>query len=289
MKLYTFLINKDAREGRLLPYARRMLPDVPEYAIREAFEKRDVKLNGVRVGKDAVVVPGAEVKVYARETAARKLVRILYQDADVLVVIKPTGISCEKDAKGGKTITELVKDELLRSDPNAKEPLLCHRLDNQTDGLLLLAKNQDAYRELTLAFKQRQIHKEYTCIVKGTPAEEHCIWRAYLQKDARNARVSIIHKPRGEAVSVITEYTVLTRGASSRLKVKLHTGRTHQIRAHMAAMGYPLLGDDQYGDRVFNKQMKARRLMLTATALSFDLEGRLSYLNEMKFTYQPRF
>lgn len=98
MKLYTFTISEGQREGKLLSYAKRMLPQVPEFALREAFQKRDVKVNGQRVGMGAPVVPGAEVRIFARET--EKKIPVLYEDARVLVVVKPAGISCEKDAVG---------------------------------------------------------------------------------------------------------------------------------------------------------------------------------------------
>ena len=289
MKLYTFFVPADAQAGRLLGYVRRMLPELPEFAVREAFEKRDVKVNGTRVGRDARIVPGAEIKVYAREIAARPLIKTLYLDENVMVVVKPAGVSCERDAKGGKTITGLALEALLASEPGALEPVLCHRLDNQTDGLFLLARNAAAQEALETAFRKRQVHKEYTCVVRGTPTPAHCVLRAYLRKDAQHARVRILpHEERG-AQTIVTEYTVLEAGECARLAVTLHTGRTHQIRAHMAFIGHPLLGDDQYGDRAFNKAHRAKRLMLSATGLSFALEGKLNYLNQKTFTVQPEF
>ena len=271
--------------GRLLPLARRMLPEAPEYVIREAFRKRDVKQNGSRVGMDAEALPGAEVKLYAREFVERNPVQLVYADENVAVIVKPCGVSCERDVKGGKTVAELAQALL----GDEKEPLLCHRLDNPTDGLMLLCRNENAQTEMIRAFRERRVHKTYTCIVKGAPSPEAATLEAWLQKDAANARVRVMSRELTGALPIVTEYRVLERGECARLSVSLHTGRTHQIRAHMAFIGHPLLGDDLYGDRDFNRAHKAKRLMLTATELRFTLDGALKYLNEKTFAYTPVF
>lgn len=290
MKLYTFTIPEKAPEGRLFAYARRMLPEAPEYALREAFQKRDVKLNGKRVDLSAAILPGAEVRIYARETRPPKpLIAVMYQDENVLVVVKPAGVSCEPDAKGGKTLTQLVHEQLLEGNATACEPLLCHRLDNPTQGLMLLARTPQAQESLQNAFRERQIHKEYTCVVRGTPTPPHAVLEAYLQKDALQARVRVTAHAAPGAKRIVTEYTVMQPGECARLLIWLHTGHTHQIRAHLASIGHPLLGDDLYGDRALNKRLKARRLMLCATGLSFSLEGSLAYLNEHTFGCEPSF
>lgn len=281
------MIAPNAEKIRLLTLAKRMLPEVPEYALREAFLKRDVKVNGQRVGLDASVVPGAEVRIYTRDLEPRQmLVQIIHEDENVLIVFKPAGISCEPDAKGGRTLTQLVhaqKPEL------PCEPLLCHRLDNPTEGLIVLAKTEGVQQALQDAFRNHQVHKEYTCVVLGTPSPVHAVLEHYLIKDARRAKVRVMPHESRDAKRIITEYSVVQKGECARLNIRLHTGRTHQIRAHMAFIGHPLLGDDQYGDRDANKHYKARRLMLCSTRLSFELEGRLSYLNGMDFKCQPTF
>ena len=284
MKLYTFQIPHNARPGRLLPLAGRMLPEVPEYLLREAFRKRDGKINGQRAGMDAEIIPGAQISIYTREVEQKRIdIPVIYEDENVLVVHKPSGVSCEPDSKGGKTLTQLLQT------PDRQEPLLCHRLDNPTEGLVLLAKSENIQQLLQDAFRQHQIHKTYTCLVRGTPSHAHAVLRHYLLKDAKKARVRVVGHDVPGAKEIITEYTVTQTGECSRLSVRLHTGRTHQIRAHMAFMGYPLLGDDQYGDREFNKQHKTRKLMLCASELRFTLEGQLQYLNKLVFTCKPSF
>ncbi len=287
MKLHQFTISPSAEKTRLLTLAKRMLPDVPEYMIREAFQKRDVKVNGQRVGMDAMIIPGAEVKIYTRDAEAKTVrIDVVYEDENVLVVFKPAGISCEPDAKGGKTLPEL----LLAQRPElCSEPLLCHRLDNPTEGLIVLAKTQEVQSALQNAFRNRQVHKEYTCIVLGQPEPEYAILEHYLIKDAKRAKVRVTPHCTADTKPIVTEYQVIRKGECSRLRIRLHTGRTHQIRAHMAFVGHPLLGDDQYGDREANKYFKARRLMLCSTRLSFEVDGSLAYLNKKSFHCQPTF
>lgn len=289
VNLYTFIVPADVSPTRLLPLVKRMLPELPEYAIRETFEKRDVKMDGVRAGKDDTAKAGARVQLYTRYAGNAKEVPILYEDEYLVIVRKPIGVSCEADARGGKTIAELSFEALRKKNPSAKPPLPCHRLDNQTDGLLLLAKDENTQSELMAAFKHRQIHKVYCCLVQGAPKESHGLLTAYLIKDAALGRVTVVPEKRRGAARILTEYEVMERGGVSRLRVTLHTGRTHQIRAQMAAIGHPLLGDDVYGNRAFNREHRAKRLMLCATELSFSLTGSLQYMNGKSFSIEPLF
>ncbi len=289
MNRYAFVAPSDLGHTRLLPLIKRMLPELPEYAIREAFEKRDVKVDGVRAPKDAQVPPGAEICLFTPYGGIAVSIPVLFEDENVMVVRKPPGVSCEADQKGGKTIVDLAWALLRDKDTEGVPPLLCHRLDNPTEGILVLAKSETVQRELQEGFRQRRIHKGYTCLVKGTPSPSEATLTAYLLKDAERGRVQVLPRPERGALTIVTEYRVLEKGEVSRLRVVLHTGRTHQIRAQMAAIGHPLLGDDAYGDRDFNKAHKAKRLMLCATELSFSLTGPLAYLNEKIFQIEPMF
>ena len=289
MKLYTFKIPENQQPGRLYPLLRRMLPQLPDHAVRQAFDKRDVKMDGQRVSRDAQLIPGAEVKLYTAFEETAPTLPIVYLDEHIMVVHKPAGISCQADDKGGQTINQLAHQALLQKEPGAACPVVCHRLDNQTEGLLLLARTEEAQLAMEEGFYHHKIRKRYTCIVKGTPEPHERTLRAWLRKDAAKARVQVLGHDAPGALPIITEYRVAEAGECARLVVTLHTGRTHQIRAQMAAIGHPLLGDDQYGDRAFNKLHKTRRLMLCATELRFSLEGRWAYLNQLKLTVKPSF
>lgn len=285
MKLYTFFIPENTAQGRLLPLVRRMLPQLDPRDIAEAFRRRDVKQNGKRMDRQAMLIPGAEVKIYLPDSAGADLsVFVEYEDENLLVVRKPAGISCQKDDKGGLPFPTVVKNSLEL----AKEPLLCHRLDNPTEGLILLAKTEKAQMAMEEGFFHRRIHKRYLCTVKGKMERETAVLKHYLLKDSQKARVRILPSPQPGALTVITEYRVLrTDGEKSLLEITLHTGRTHQIRAHLSYLGHPLLGDDKYGDREWNRSMKCRRLWLFSVGLQFDLEGEWGYLNDHPLQYAP--
>ena len=287
MILKQFAVPEALDGAKLSVVVRRMLPLVADGCIREAFVRRDVKADGTRTPPDALMHTGAQIAVYLSEGCETAAPEILYEDEWLLVVNKPAGISCEADEKGGLTIGELLQSAY--PERFTVPPMPCHRLDNPTDGLLLLAKDEPTLQLMEQAFRERRVHKRYQCLVKGTPVPAHAVLDAYLRKDAAHATVTVIDRPERGALSIRTEYKVLAAGEVSRLSVMLHTGRTHQIRAHLASVGHPLLGDDKYGDRAFNRLHKAKRLMLTATELSFTLEGRLAYLNAKRFALEPMF
>ncbi len=287
MILYTWTVPDTLAPTRLYAFVRRMLPQEPEYRVREAFERRDVKLNGARATRDALALPGAEVRVYLPEGKRALAPEIVYEDDRLLVVSKPVGVSCEPDDKGGLTLPEWLGAAYPGRWTQALKP--CHRLDNQTDGLLLLAKDCDALEAMQMAFRDRSVHKRYTCLVKGAPKPAEGTLEAYLRKDARAARVTVLDHPAPGALPIRTGYQTLEGGEISRLKIDLYTGRTHQIRAQMAHIGHPLLGDDRYGDRALNRERGAKRLMLTATEMSFTLSGPYQYLNDIRLSVQPGF
>ena len=287
MKLLTFLVPENMAGEKAVSVTGRMLPQVPESFIRKAFENRDVKMNGIRIPRDALVEAGAEIRVYLSDECPVRSPEILYEDDNLLIVNKPAGVSCEPDEKGGITIGEWIF--FAFPDRYSTPPFPCHRLDNPTEGLLLMAKQPHALQAMELAFQSRQIHKTYQCLVKGTPKPERGLLRSYLSKDAEASHVTVYDRPVPGALTAETEYRVLEKGEVSRLEIKLHTGRTHQIRAQMAHIGHPILGDDKYGDRTFNREQRARKLMLTATGLSFALEGPFAYMNQKTFAITPKY
>jgi 23S rRNA pseudouridine955/2504/2580 synthase len=265
--------------------ARRMLPQISQGALREAFECRDVKMDGRRVKRDEPARGGAEIKIYLADESEIRSIEILYEDQNLMIVNKPVGVSCEADDKGGLTVGEWLRDAYAMDTP----PMPCHRLDNPTDGLLLLAKNTSALLAMETAFAKHKIHKKYVCLVRGQPSPPQAVLNAWLVKDAQAAQVKVLNQFAPGALSIITEYRVLEGGEISRLEITLHTGRTHQIRAQMAKIGHPILGDDKYGDRAFNRANHAKRLMLTATELRFELEGEYAYMNALAFHISPKF
>ena len=275
---------------RIADCVRAALPDLPESVIRRLFSARDVKLDGVRVSREQIVRAGQNLKVYVPDSVSTDpSLSIVYEDSDILLVNKRAGISVEADARGGITLTDLCADYVTRKNPDAFLPAACHRLDNRTCGLCLFAKNEQALEILQDVFRSRKLEKYYVCLVRGImkPPAANC--RAWLVKDARRAVVRITDHPEADAKPIETGYETIESGPVSRLRVHLVTGRTHQIRAHLAALGHPVLGDDLYGDREFNRREKARSLRLCAVSLKLDTDGRLPALDGKTFSIDPPF
>lgn len=283
------VIPEDLPSMRLDKYLLRTLPGLPAWAIREAFSRRDVKMDGQRVKADAQTVPGAKVLVYGIPDAGEFLLDVVYEDENILLVNKPAGISVQADTSGGATVESLALNHVRRNNANAMPPRACHRLDNQTSGLLLLAKSIRAEELMVRAFKERTMKKTYTCLVKGTPQEREATLNAFLLKDSKAAHVQVFDQAKKGALPITTGYRVLESGAVCRLEVDLITGRTHQIRAHLAYIGHPILGDDAYGDRGFNKEQGAKRLMLCATSITLSGGAELAYLDGQTFTIHMPF
>ena len=283
MACHEWMVPPAAEGQRIDACLRRFLPELSPQTVRVCFQRRDVKLDGRRVKPDARVAAGQLVQVYCMEERADP-VDVVYEDEDVLLVNKRAGVSVEPDDGAGPSLTELAHRHLLLRDPAAPPPRPCHRLDNQTCGLLLMAKTPGAEEILVRAFRERTMDKRYICLVRGMPKPPAATCRAYLLKDAQAARVTILDHPVPGARAIATAYETLEPGAVSRLRVHLLTGRTHQIRAHLAALGHPLLGDDVYGDRAFNRLHHARRLMLCAASLTLDTGGSLPRLDGKTFS-----
>lgn len=283
MNVYEAIVPENAPAQRLENYLSRAFPLLPPHVIRNALSKKDVKQNGARCTRDAMLQPGARVQLY---TAHEVSIPIVYEDEHILLLHKPAGISCDDDSRGGMTVLTVAE----KMAAGAYIPRLCHRLDNQTSGLLLLAKDDESEKILLEAFENHTLEKVYECLVRGQMRPEKATVKAYLVKDAARATVRVITHETPGALPIETRYETLTfDGTVSRLRVTLLTGRTHQIRAHMAFLSHPLLGDDKYGDRNFNKRMKTTALHLCAVKLTLHLSGSLSYLDGRTFSIPSPF
>ena len=293
MPLRESIVPAEAAGMRVIELVRKSLPDLPESTLRRIFASRDVKLDGVRVSRDTAVRAGQALKVYVPDAAdvpeEPVSLSVVYEDDDVLLVNKRSGISVESDARGGQTLTDLCAAYVLGKNQDAFPPAACHRLDNRTCGLCLFAKNPEALAILQDVFRARTLEKYYICLVRGIMKPPSAVCKAYLVKDARRAVVRVTDRPEEGARPIITGYDTLESGPVSRLRVHLVTGRTHQIRAHLAALGHPVLGDDLYGDRDFNRREKARSLKLCAVSLKLDTGGRLPRLDGRTFSVSPPF
>ncbi len=287
MALKTVEIPASADGMKAEAFIRRMLPNLTESALRKLFDKKDVKLDDKRIDRNSPLKAGQTLKLYIQ--TEEQTLDIVYEDDTVLLVNKRPGISVEPDKNGGITLTDLCAQHVRKENPDVFPPRACHRLDHRTCGLCLFAKTEEATEILQNVFKERTLRKEYTCLVRGMMKPPQATCKAWLLKDHEQAKVTILdHKAPG-AKEIITAYETLEAGPISRLKVHLITGRTHQIRAHLAALGHPVLGDDLYGDRDFNKANKARTLKLCATDLQLDTKGKIPGLDNREFHIDPPF
>ncbi len=280
-------VPPEAEGLRADAFLRLMLPDLPESVLRKVFAAKDVRMDGRRVGRQETVSAGSEVSAFLPGASAAESLTVVYEDEDVLLVSKRAGLCVEADGSG-VSLTSLCRQHTGAAE-NDPFPAPCHRLDNQTGGLCLFAKNERALNVLLEVFRNRTLEKRYVCLVRGIPKPPSAVCKAWLIKDARQGKVRITDHPESGARPVITGYETLEAGPVSRLSVDLITGRTHQIRAHLASLGHPILGDDLYGDRHFNHEQKVRSLRLYAVSLRLDTGGRLPALDGRLFSVDPPF
>ena len=283
MRVYQAAAPRAAEGMRLERYVTLALPLLPGHVVREAFQARDVKINGKRAGRDEAVREGDRVMVY---TAFDVSLPIVYEDDNILLINKPAGITSDQDEWGGMSALSLMEERA----GEAYRPRLCHRLDHPTCGLLLMCKNDESEALLLNAFRERKLTKIYECLVRGEMRPREDTKTAFLVKDASRSQVRVITHETPGAVPIATKYETLDfDGALSRLRVTLLTGRTHQIRAHMAFLSHPILGDDKYGDRALNRRMKTAGLKLCATELVLRTDGALAYLDGKLFSVPAPF
>lgn len=241
------------------------------FAFNALIKKGDIRVNGVKVRANLLLKAGDEVVYYTTPSQESKLSHtVIYEDENLIVADKFSGVSSEG----------LFSELSLQGD---YYPV--HRLDRNTCGLIVIAKTEAAQGELIEAFKNRAVEKTYLCFAQNAFKRQSEILTAYLKKDERAGEVKIYPSPGKDRVKIVTEYAVLkTFGDYSLVKVILHTGKTHQIRAHLSYIGCPVLGDNKYGNSELNKKYHAARQILVAHGLRFSLSGRLDYLNEKNFT-----
>ncbi len=247
-------------------YLSRAFPRIPLWRIREALKRRDLRIDGVKAGADSQVRGGEELTLYLEDKYFADALTVLYEDEHILAVEKPAGIPVDADA--ANVGADTMQGRLTAYCPTAK---LAHRLDTGTGGVLLASRDDAGKKMLLAGFREHRIRKFYRCIVRGTPTPERAELHAFLVKDATAALVSVLDHNAPHALPIETRYRVVrSDGPLCELEVELITGRTHQIRAHMAHIGHPILGDDKYGDRSLNRAFHTQSPMLWCVRMEFD-------------------
>lgn len=299
------IIGKNDSGQRLDKYLSKRFKTMPKSLMYKYLRTRYIKLNGRKVQPDVFLSEGDVLTFYIRDEffeekksydfmKAGKTLDILYEDENILLLDKKMGVICHQDSRYDTDTLNLRLQRYLYEkgeyDPDREHsftPALCNRIDRNTGGIVIAAKNAEALRVMNQKIRDREIEKFYLCAVKGQPKLAHAVLTAYHDKDERTNTVRISDKPREGYKEIITEYTVLdVSPALSLCEVLLHTGRTHQIRAHMAHIGHPLLGDEKYGDRRLNAKYGLKRQALYSYKLRFAFTtpaGCLEALNGRTF------
>lgn len=300
-------IGKNDAGRRLDRFVGKAVPLLPEALLQKYIRLKRIKVNGKGARRDDRLREGDVLQLYindaffetpSEENAYLKVstpkLTIVYEDENILLADKKPGVLCHSDGQWSyDTLIANIQAYLYAKgdwrprEENAFAPALCNRIDRNTGGIVIAAKNAEALRILNEKIKNREIDKYYLCAVRGCPEPKAGICHDWLFKDAKKNQVFIRQSPCPGAKEAVTEYrTLQTKNGLSLVECRLLTGRTHQIRAQMAFHGTPLLGDGKYGAERFNKQFGEKGQALYSYRLIFDFStdaGILNYLRGRSF------
>lgn len=301
-----FKISKNDAGQRVDKFLSKAVKRLPTSLMYKYIRLKRIKLNSKRCEIKTRLEEGDVLTLYindeffdsAKETdflTAPTSLDIVYEDKNIIIVNKKTGLVVHEDNDNtSDTLINRIKRYLYEKGEYEPEkemsfaPSLCNRIDRNTEGLVICAKNAESLRIMNQKIKDREIKKKYRCVCVGNFKNKSDEIFAYLIKDEENNKVRIYDKPVENSKKIITRYTVLKqKGELSLLEIDLITGRTHQIRAHMAYIGHPLLGDGKYGENSINKKYSVKTQALCSYSVKFEFttdSGILEYLNGKEIT-----
>lgn len=299
-------VNSNEAGQRLDKLLSKYLNLATKGFIYKMLRKKNITLNGKKCDGSEQLKEGDQIKLFLADETIEKFsvikvqnvkkqtLDIIYEDEHLLLINKPSGMLSQKAKDGDESLVEYIIDYMLISKQLTLEelrsfkPSVCNRLDRNTSGLVVAGKSLPGLQIMAEVFKDRSIHKYYQCVVKGIIREKQTI-AGFLTKDERTNQVTIHKVEVADSTAIKTEYEPLGYVEEyTLLKVKLITGRTHQIRAHLSSINHPIVGDYKYGDKTVNEEMKRRyhvnAQMLHSYQVIFpELPEPLSYLSGKTF------
>ena len=295
-----FTAGENENGVRLSRFVESVTENLPRSLLYKSFRNKRIKVNGRRAEPDTRLCAGDVIELYindeffparpaAKKPAPRRQppVTAVYEDDSIAVLYKPTHLLCHSDRTGDANLVDAFAAQLEaqgKYDPKAENrfaPALCNRLDRGTEGLVIAAKSYAALRDMNAIIREDLLKKEYLTITVGAPPQgRHTAW---LQHSEKGNKVRIHARQSEGYKQIITDVTVIRQaGPFALCRIGLVTGRTHQIRAHLAYLGHPVLGDIKYGNRKMNERTGLKTQALCAQRLTFGRipeENTLHYLS----------
>lgn len=299
----SFQINNNEAGQRFDKYLKKLLSQAPGSFVYKMLRKKNITLNGKKADGSEKLNVGDEVKLFLSDETFEKFASrqekgsisgkeqalaekypcisldVIYEDEDILVINKPAGMLSQKAVPTDFSANEYIIGYLLKSGAITGEelatfrPSICNRLDRNTSGLLIAGKSLKGLQDMARQLNDRSVEKYYRCLVKGKITQEQLI-EGWLKKDEKSNKVKIFQEEVADSKYIKTGYRPIDQFSDyTLLEVHLITGRSHQIRAHLASIGHPIVGDSKYGDRKVNVKF----------ATELDIHAQLLHAYRMKF------